>query len=197
MVSTTLKAEWRLDGADSENIVAGAEAICAKVREAGFLDSKAAKANLSAEEQERLEEAEMVRSGPAYLPNVQVPATSAAGPFVQLLSDRAKLSDRMKGISFAYVATLSDKQRKSMLSEAYAKAKAQAAELAEVAGMRLGFITSLNGTVSNSRVCGTGYVPEYSFSPEASWNENETVSPEPDKLQFVCEVSVTYRLVFR
>ena len=51
---------------------------------------------------------------------------------------------------FVYVAVLSDKQRKTMLADAFAAAKRNAAELAEAAGMKLGAIADLQGNFSNS-----------------------------------------------
>ena len=53
---------------------------------------------------------------------------------------------------FVYVAVLSHKQRKTMLADAFAAAKKNAAELAEAAGMKLGALVTLQGNFSNSRL---------------------------------------------
>jgi hypothetical protein len=182
-----------LEGDDVMETVAAAEAICAKVRKARFADPKNATANLSPEEQERVEET-MLGSNSGLSPFV-ASTMPPVGPTAGVSIDLARFEDRAKGITFTYVAVLSTKQRKKMLTEAYAKAKERASELAESAGMRLGPVGNLNGGVRNScsPVQYSDPMPRGPAIP--TWNENESVATSPDKLEFVADVTVSYRLV--
>jgi uncharacterized protein YggE len=176
VAATTLKADWLLPGADADEIVAAAEAIRQRAMAVDLVGRKMAHDQLSPEEQELAEEAEMRYSGPVGASTVP-PADTRLRP------------------AFVYVAVLSDKQRKTMLADAYASAKNNAAELAEAAGTKLGAIVNLQGSFSNSCLPGTNFGLEYASSVLASYDERETVAAAPDKLEFLCAVSASYRLV--
>ena len=122
---TVLRAEWPLADEGPEWLAATVADIQEKVRTAD-LGSKKTKQNLSAEERELLEEAQMGMTPiPPYIPSPSM-HSSLTGP------------------EFVYVAKFSDAQRKKALAEAFAKAKSEAAELAAAAGMRLGPLFSLS-----------------------------------------------------
>jgi uncharacterized protein YggE len=178
VAATTLKADWPLQGADADEIVAMAEAIRQRAMAVDLAGSKMTHDPLSPEEQELTEEAEMRFSGPL-------------GPGASTVPPAGAKSQP----AFVYVAVLSDKQRKTMLADAYASTKNNATELAEAAGMKLGALANLQGSFSNSCLPGRNFGLEYASSPLASYDERETVAADPDKLEFICAVNASYRLV--
>jgi hypothetical protein len=178
VASATLKAEWSLQGADADAVVAAAETIRKKVLAADLSGSKAARDRLSPEEQELAEETE------SRIPRPVDPSMPPSSPF-----------DVKPVPMFVYVAVLPDKQRKAMLADACAAAKRNAAELADAAGMRLGPIASLQGGFSNSFLVGRNFGQDSTSSLMTSCNDRETVAAAPDGIEFVCEVHANYRLL--
>jgi uncharacterized protein YggE len=177
MATTLLKAEWPLEGTDADAVVAAAEAIRQNVASIDMTAAKAAHNRLSPEEQELAEEAEMRRPRP-FDPSVPTPASLDARPQP----------------TFVYVAVLSNKQRKALLAEACRAAKKSAAELAEVAGVKLGAIASLQSNFNNPRGAFTPLGPEQA-SLMANGSESEAVAATPDGLDFECYVSLAHHVL--
>jgi uncharacterized protein YggE len=186
VATTTLRAEWLLQGDDADAVIAAAEAIRQKVTAVDLTGGKLVHDKLSPEEQELAEEVEMRTARPVD--------PSASSPF---------LPEAKPQLAFVYVAVLSDKQRKAMLAEACAAARRDAAELAEAAGMKLGSIASLQCNFSNSRGVYfsnsrgvfTTAGPDYASSPLTSHDDHETVAATPDGLEFDCYVSMSHRVL--
>jgi hypothetical protein len=108
-------------------------------------------------------------------------------------------STGLVGISFHYVAAISPQQRKAAVAEAFAKAKAQAAEVAEAAGGKLGPIKSINGQANSGNY---GFAVPYSpyaaapmpMPPGISDDQNEVHAPEPAGLEVRVNVSAQFHL---
>ena len=169
VAATTLKAEWPLQGVDADAIVAAAEAIRQQATAADLTGSKATRDQLSPEERELAEEAEMGPPRPPVDPSSPWASPSGSSPMP----------------TFFYVAVLSDKQRKAMLADACAAAKKDAAELAEAAGIKLGRIANLQGSFSD-------FDMQSAATMFPSRNEREAVATTPDGLAFVCAVHISY-----
>jgi hypothetical protein len=177
VATTMLKAEWPLEGADADAVIVDAEAIRQKAMSMDLTGAKAAREQLSPEEQEIAEETEMRPPQPANGFAPSLPMTAATSQPV-----------------FVYVAVLSAKQRKAMLVDACAAAKEDAVALAEAAGTQLGTIASLNSNFTSScaaRSFGTEYPPSL-LTPSV---DREAVAASPDGLEFECNVSMSYRIL--
>ncbi len=94
--------------------------------------------------------------------------------------------------SLLYVGVLSDSQRKEATARAFARARQQAAELAEAAGRQLGPIQSLFGGGDAWGQSGFGVTPIP--TPSASGNPAEFTADIPERLNITTSVSVTFRL---
>jgi uncharacterized protein YggE len=98
---------------------------------------------------------------------------------------------------FVYVAVLSDAERKAALASAFARAKKDAAELAEAAGMKLGPLASLGHNEMNM-FQGPYYPPSFNEdsgpSLLAQRSEFEAVSATANGLWLSIGVSVSYHL---
>ena len=177
VASTTLRADWPLEGDDADAIVAAAAAIREKVSAADLNGYKGEQA-LTPEEREYAEEAEMfLKNTPSS--GFQVPAPS----------------DGQNGFAFVYVARLSDQQRKTMLSNGYAKAKSEAEELAEAAGKQLGELSGLYCQFQNMCMPGRDFPDDRTPMARASWDQREAVAEAPDGLEFRCNVTVGYHIL--
>ena len=175
VASTTLRADWPLTGDDTDAIVAAAATIREKILAADLTAKKPAQ-DLSAEEQELVEES-------AIAPHQQ----GSSGFAMQVLSDGKA------GVAFVYVAVVSDEQRKKLMANGFAQAKKEAEELAEAAGRRLGELSHVYCQMENHSTVGRNYGPEYAGSVLVSSDEHETVGETPEKLVFECEVTVSYK----
>jgi hypothetical protein len=174
VASATLRAEWPLEDANTDKIVAAAAAIREKVA-AADLSANRTKQNLTPEEQELVEEAAMAPQSP-----------SSSGMFI------ATLSDGKSSVAFVYVAVLSDEQRRKLLADGFAQAKKEAESLAEAAGKRLGDLVGLYSSSHNTCMLGRDFGGDYADSPLVSSDERETVAENPAKLEFRLDVSAAY-----
>ncbi len=182
--STTLRAEWPLPpaGEGPERLAAAAAEIQEKVGSADL--ASAGPQKLSAEEQELIEEAQMGLTPPGPAGQLY-PAQPSSG-----------WTTAPAGPAFVFVAALSDAQRKAALADACARAKQDAAELAEAAGMQLGPITSLNrNTMYNFSPNVFSSDEGEGPSPLKKSSEFEAVAANADGLEFSIGVSVSYRLL--
>jgi uncharacterized protein YggE len=118
-VVVTLKAEWPLAAKAPEEILVASQDLQDKVKAADLAEMKTA----SLEEQERLEE----QAGNDF----NQEGGPAPGEPV-----------------FFFVAKISDDERTKAMAEAFAKAKAQAQELAKAAGAELGGLKQLTGSAA-------------------------------------------------
>jgi hypothetical protein len=186
----TLTAQWTLKAETAEDALVAGEAIRKKVQ-AVFGDAKLTE-KLSPEEQELLEESR--GSGPAPIwvpatpgPTFAPPTTASAVPVMPSFN-----------ANFMYVAELSAQQRKAALAEAFAKAKAQAAEIAEATGTKLGRIESVNGEISGARVPNNGpyaqMQPGPLMPPGGNENDSEATAADPAGLEIHVRISAQFRL---
>jgi uncharacterized protein YggE len=136
VVAASLTAQWPLVAETPEEMLLAGNAIVEKVKAADLAGAKDAE-KLSPEEQEIAEEM-MGMSGRGEEP------LSVGQP------------------NFVYVAAISEKDRRQALAEAFGKAKAQAAELAQAAGVQLGPLVSLSGNGGGvNDISGDDYPGEY------------------------------------
>lgn len=118
-ISASLSAEWKLDGESADDRFVFAQALQDRIKAADLSGSKAAE-ELTPEQQELLEEMESEEQS-YYSSDQQKPGEPA----------------------FMFVASISPEQHQQALSEAFAKAKDQAARLARAAGEELGGVKSI------------------------------------------------------
>lgn len=180
-VSTTLSAQWPLEADGPERLLLAAQSLQEKVKAADLAGTKDAE-KLSLQEEELAEEmAQMMRSsGEEPVPVGQ--------PY------------------FVYVARVSDEDRDKAMAEAFRKAKAQAARLAQAAGVQLGPLVGLAGqgggssSYLNERYGGYArgeylqrmLAKEYERDPYG--NQDEAVGYDPGALVFSFYVTAFFGL---
>ena len=125
-VGCTLTAEWPLKADQPEEWLLAVQSIQEKVEAADLSGSKEVQ-KLSPEEEEIAEE------------------------MATMMRDSGGDPTQLGKPVFFYVASLPDADRAKALADAFSKAKAQAAELAQAAGMRLGPLVGLSGQGSGQR----------------------------------------------
>ena len=124
-VATTITAEWKLAGTDSDARLLAAHDLEEKIRTADLAGTKDKDGESpSAEEEEAAEE--MAQMGMYDEPN------------------QPKQGEPM----FVYVAKLGKEDRQKAYAEAYADARSRAEQLAAAAGVELGPLHSLSGNSS-------------------------------------------------
>ncbi len=182
-----LSVQWRLKADNPEKLLLAADELREKVKAADLAGANEAP-KLSPEEQEVAEEmaAEQSRQG----------NEEAAAP---------------NEPRFVFVARLTASERQKALAEAFAKARAQAAELAKAAGMELGSLASLSGEGGGN----AGGVSQYVRTPWGGYSRNEeydmvqqtiaangggeehrneSLAPKPDGVSFNFGVQATFAL---
>jgi len=123
--STTLKAEWNIEGKPVDEILLKTESLREAIAKADLLGEKHSE-DMSPEEQELLEE-----QGADMMP--------------QQASFGHSPNSLMPGVpEFSYLGSPSASQRKAVYAAAVANARQQAVELGEAAGVKLGPICSVN-----------------------------------------------------
>jgi hypothetical protein len=183
-VTTMLTANWSLAGDTTEKLLLAAEAVREKVKAAELAGAKDAP-KLSPEEQEVAEE-----------------MAAQASPNMGGDEEQSKPGEPR----FLFVARLSRQGRQTALADAFAKAKLQAAELAQAAGARLGPMTGLSGEAGGGM--GGFNNPygrynnynrgEYEFMQQIAQaagseeQQGEAVAPRPDGIGFDFIVSATF-----
>jgi hypothetical protein len=186
-VTTMLKAQWPLAGDTPEKLLLAADAVREKIKAADLAGGKDSP-KLSPEEQEMAEE-------------MAAQAAQNMGGDEQVAGPGEP--------HFLFVARLAPQDRQTAQADAFAKAKAQAAELAKAAGAGLGPLTGLSGEAGS--VAGVNpYVNPYG---RYSYNNNrgdmeflqaiaqnaggeeqqgEALAPRPDGIGFDFVVTATF-----
>ncbi len=173
-----LRTEWPLLAEGPERLAAAAAEIREKVR-AAKLNEEQEPMNLSAEEQELLEEAKMGMT--PTQPHVFPGSPGMSSP---------------DGPEFVYVAKFSDAQRKKALAQAFAKAKAGAADLAEAAGMKLGPIVTLSSEGAyNFNFGRMNYGEDDGLSSLKKLGDNEAVAKNMEDMEFSVVINASFRLL--
>lgn len=121
-VTATLKAEWKLDGADADSMIVSASELQAKIEAADLAGSKESKEASEEEEEEASEEAQSMR----FMENMYS-GQGGAAPGMP---------------SFTYVAMIPTEDVSKALKAAFAKAKQNAERTAEATGEKLGALRS-------------------------------------------------------
>jgi uncharacterized protein YggE len=171
-VESTITAEWPLTMKTTDEMLAFVESVQSKVEAADLGGTKQPK-KLTPEEEEL--QAEMAQTMMGYESGQQKPGVPA----------------------FAFVARLPAKERGEAQTMAFAKAKAQAQQLAAAAGSKLGKLSSLSGNATpsnddyNSR---NVYAMRMFMSQVAGGQEEEAIVPQPGMATFQVTVSATFRL---
>jgi len=195
IVSATIAADWPLAGDSPEALLTAAEKLQEKILAADLAGVKPA---ASRGDDREPEEGPSPPFDPYGTPPYQVPPACpgpapGAGPACYVPAGAAA-----PGMPrFAYAARLTEGQRKAALAEACAKAKTQAKELAEAAGVKLGGIASLSRNINtlaraeglDANVCYPP-VPAHAFG----LGDDEGLSHTPAEIGFIIIVSAQFRL---
>jgi uncharacterized protein YggE len=176
LVSVLLTAEWPLTG-DGEARLAFAHELQAKIKAAKLAGTPDTE-GLSPEEQEQLEELQGSRSSNSY--------GEQPDPTAPLL---------------LYVGRISDAERKQLLTEAFQKARADGAQLAEIAGGMLGPLQNLSGEVTGgdeSRYSRYSNPYEYAMVQALAGQEsvpNKALATEHGPLTFRARLTASFALL--
>jgi len=195
--STTLSVDWPLAAENMDEVLVASEALKKKIAAADLAGAKQPD-QLTPEQQEILEEAAVRPS--AYETSLPQPVVGPTiGPGV-VYDPYGPPQAVPNGVQFLFVARISPEQRKAALAKAFAKAKAQAEEMAGAAGRDLGPLASLNGQFHRGGA--TGYcVPVYPSSTGPMYDGSD-LSPDADEsaasdsrsIVFQAQVHATFRL---
>ncbi len=179
-VTSTLTAQWPIAGHSPEKFLLAAQDIQDKVKAADLAGSKEAE-KLTPEEEEFEEEAAQ--------------AANQSG------NDEAQQSRQPQ---FLFVALLSKEDRQKGMTDAAAKAKEQAAELAKAAGVELGPLVGLSGgcvgqvNMGDENQYGGMYPGRRMFLQQAAEDvagkPDESVGADPSALRFTCGVTALFQL---
>jgi uncharacterized protein YggE len=185
-VATILTVQWPLAGDSPEKLLVAANSVSEKVKAANLAGGKDS-AKLTPEEKEVAEE-------------------MAAAPSQGNYDEEAPRPGQAR---LVFVAHLAVEDRKTAQAEAFAKAKAHAAELAQAAGAALGPLTGLSGEVGPATPdyggeSYGGYNPymrnEYQFLQMAAQGavtdeqRNESLAMKPDATGFDCVMNATFAI---
>jgi hypothetical protein len=125
VVSSLLMAEWPLEGDTSEKLLLAAELLREKIKAADLGGAKEAE-KLSPEEQEAADE--------------------TAEQMPQMISSSDEETPEPGQPHVLFVAKISPKERQAAVEKAVARAKSEAADLAQAAGADLGRLVSLSAS---------------------------------------------------
>ena len=201
LASGTLRADWRLEAGDPDQLAA----VAARIRDnakAADLAGAAAAEKLSPEEQEAIEELEMgmttpgpIPYGGTYFPPGSTPPTVTSGPAPGGPPSRSPVP------TFIFVATLSAAERKAAIAKAFTLAKRDVENLAEAAGMKLGTIArleppSIAGALVNPQSAPPAGWMEGGHPPlETYKTEDEAMGADANETAFTVAVSLTCHLL--
>ena len=167
--TTTLRAEWRLTASDPDGIALAGEALREKLVAAGIFGVSHSRS-------------------PCLVPTTTpygMPADTTVYTYTTVANG---------GFTLSFVGTLSDARRKAALTVATNKARQRAAELADIAGGRLGDLWSVESDIhhptTGDRPFDTNDVISF---PRA--DQPEVVFQSPDLPEFTVRVTLTYRFV--
>jgi hypothetical protein len=190
-VTSNLTATWPLKEESHEKLLLLVQRLQDKIKAADLSGSKEAE-KLSPEEQESEEEASQMSSQ------------------FGMSEDQQQQPGQPQ---FMFVAVLSKAERQKAMAAAFVKAKAQAAELAQAAGVALGPLLGLSGNCSSQSSFGESpYYSRYynSGSPnivaqmiaeqagESSGDKeekpDESIGADPSALKFNCTVAAMFQM---
>ncbi len=188
-VTATLVAGWPLPADPPEQLLLITQDLQERIRAADLAGGKAVE-KLSPEEEEIAEEASQ---GMTAQNDGEPPPVQPGEP------------------QFVFVAVLPKAEREKALAVAFARAKANAAELAKAAGVKLGPLVALAGGCSgdtsftdeqpdNGQPNGRDFIRRFAAQQDgadSAERPNETVSAEstdPAGLKFTCHASVEFQL---
>jgi len=177
-VSATLSAEWPLKVDDNERLLMAAEVLREKVGEADLAGTKEAE-KLSPEEEELAEE--------------------MAGMSSSYGEEEIKPGEPQ----FVYVARITDDERDKAMADSFAKAKAQAEQLARAANVKLGALIGLSGGGGGqTEIGGSSYGYEQQMylqrlmgsrgGSSGGDSSNEAMSANPESLSFDFRVTAHF-----
>ncbi len=182
-VTANLTAEWPLDAKSSEETLAYTKDIQDRVTAADLAGMKDAN-DLTPEAEELDEEMQQMMESMSYGEQETPPGEP----------------------HFFFVATLTTKAREEAMAEAFARAKAQAEQLAKSAGIQLGSLASLKCFANQSEAADPGYYDDGSsyrirmmlarqaqLSGEAN-AQDETLVQSPNLAMFRIAVIATFQL---
>jgi hypothetical protein len=127
----------------------------------------------------------------------------------QMMAQSGEESPQVGQPRFMYLATLSKEERQKAMSEAFANAKTQAADLAKAAGVELGPLVGISGSCSGQNNFTNGMYNRYGGSEESEYlrmmiaqqtgedpdaKQEEAMSSEPGMLKFNCYATVLFQL---
>jgi uncharacterized protein YggE len=182
-VSLTLTAEWPLESQSDEKLILATEGIKNKIMAAKLGGAEEAE-SLSPEEEEMAEETAL------------------------MMANSGEEQIKPGEPQFLYVARFSDEQRNRAMTEAFNKAKNNAAELAQAAGVKLGPLVALSGGGGgnvdfNSASYGTYRYAQQEYLQRLLGGQgpfgldattNEAMSMDPSSLKLNCRVAALFSI---
>ena len=173
---TTLTAEWPINASKPDNIALNVEKLREKLIAAKFVGDETTYVAPA-----------MQRANNSPMPMMPMPANQGYATAVGVCVPN-------DGLELLYTGTtLSKSERKEALAAAMAKAKEQAAELAEAAGCRLGSLAKVSGGLGDGAyVSGASSTPTPDFGP--SLPENEVGSPSPELPEMGVSVTLQFHI---
>jgi hypothetical protein len=178
-VTLSLTAEWPLKDGEVEQVLITAHELEEKIKSADLAGRKATE-ELSPEEEEAAEESEEDMDQMMYTGQQQPKPGEPR---------------------FVYVSAISEKDRAKAFAEAFERAKADAARLAQAASAQLGPLVQLSGG-NESGIDSTDYQEWGGYRYQmmqrtqrtASDEKVEAVGPEPGMLKYQVTVAATFAL---
>jgi uncharacterized protein YggE len=184
-LTATLTAEWPLTAASPEQLLLSVHQLQEKVKAADLAGAKSLEKATPEEEEEAEEMQEMTASDDNEKVELGVP-------------------------HFVYVARISDEQRAKAMAEAFQKAKTQAMQSAQAAGIELGELKGVNGQgageSSYDEDGGMHFSSQFGYAQQQYMrqlmqrgmstlgqpNENETLGSDPAQLKFTFHVTAVF-----
>ncbi len=169
--ATTLHAEWRITTSDADGIALAGESLREKLIAARVF-------------------------GEVNPPYPIVPGMTTPSPYCTP-SYPAPTYARIGngGFTLFFVGTLGDAQRKTALAAAVSKAQQRAAELAEIAGGRIGDLCSASSDISHAMTTDPSFAPSYTVISFPRADQAEVVSQSPNLPECTVQTILNYRLL--
>ena len=164
--ATTLRAEWRITTSDPDGIALAGESL-----------------------RERLIAARVFgEANPSY------PVVTGATPSLPFYGPSSAYPAptyprTSNGFTLFFVGTLGDAQRKTAMAAAVSKARQRAAELAEIAGGRIGDLCSASSDTDSP------FAPSYTVISFPRADQAEVVSQSPDLPELTVQTTLNYRFL--
>ena len=168
--ATTLRAEWRLATSDPDGIALAGEALREKLVAAGIFGASNSRSRC------------LVPTTTPY----GMPADTTVYTYTTVANG---------GFTLFFVGALNDAQRKAALTVATNKARQRAAELADVAGGRLGELWSVESDIHHPTTREGPFDPTNDLISFPRADNPETAFQSPDLPEFKVHVTLTYRFL--